>query len=98
MSKQKLIRLRVDDKLFTISQTCLDKFQDNSFNKSLKGTEYDFILNDNNALYLDMNPLSLEVILNYLRGYQINRNNINTNILQMVNYDSIRLNLPELTK
>jgi len=96
----KLIRLRVDDKLFTMSQKCLEKFPDNSLNKSLKGIEvFNFILHDNNnVLYVDINPASLEVIVNYLRGYQINKIAITPAILQMVHYDSVRLNLPELTQ
>ena len=92
-----VIRIRVDDYLFTVCKKTIDKFPNSILYKVISGTEQvDFIHMDGNSLYIDINLENIKIIIDYLRGY-----NIPNNYNKSLEFDFSRLGLeftPEIIK
>lgn len=67
-----IIRIRCDDCLFIINTKTINKFPDTIFYKSFINDEkHDLIHKENNSLYIDLKPEYLKIIVEYMKGYEI---------------------------
>lgn len=71
-STSSIIRIRVDDSLFTICIQTINKFPKSILYKVIHENEQiDFIHKDGNSLYIDIKVENMKIIVEYLRGYTI---------------------------
>lgn len=88
-----------DDKKFTLSLSTLDQY-DNSIIRSIKKVEDNkrIFIDKGYKIYVDICPKNMEHIVNYLRGYEVNYNNLSELEINRLRKDSILLNFIEYSK
>ena len=94
-----IIKIMTDDKCYKINKKLLEKYSDCALYKVLNnGASYNFIEKSllGDVLHLDMSSDSVEVIVSYMRGYQIKPTSLKYTLLQKVCHDAVKLNLTEL--
>jgi len=89
------IKLDVGGKIFSASKSTLCSKPNSFFGVMLSG-KYKLIPDENGCYFIDRNPASFEIILDYLRGYEIDLSNIDKRTLQILKQDAEFYNLVEL--
>lgn len=71
-----IIRIRVDDYLYMISKSTINKFPESHMYTVLyNGDKSDIIHKDGNTLYIDISPENMQNIISYMRGYKLSSMN-----------------------
>lgn len=95
----KVIRLRVDDTLLTVSKKLLLKYPNCVFSRIIINNESDedfLIVRDEGTLYIDINPDNLKLIVKLMRGYKCESNeDIKLWTSRSMTYDLERFGLSE---
>lgn len=67
-----IIRIRVDDYLYMISKSTINKFPDSYMYTVFNNTgQSEIIHKDGNTLYIDISPENMQSIISYMRGYRL---------------------------
>jgi len=87
-----IIRIRVDDYLYMISKSTVNKFPDSHiYNVLNNGGESDIIHKDGNTLYVDISPENMQNIISYMRGYKL----CDVNDSLQSDFEKLGISIPE---
>lgn len=83
-----IIRIRVDDYLYMISKSTMNKFPDSHMYTVFNNVGHSEIIHkDGNTLYIDISPENMQNIISYMRGYKL------TNFNESLQNDFDKLNI-----
>lgn len=90
-----IIRIRVDDYLYMISKSTINKFPDSHMYAVFNNTgQSEIIHKDGNTLYIDISPENMQNIISYMRGYKL----INLNESLQNDFDKLNIAVPDDVK
>jgi hypothetical protein len=102
MSTNKFTKIAIDDKIWRISIYNLLKFPSCIFTQMVNGENLEnteFLYYDKKCFYVDANIESFEIIIDYLRGYNLKFQDLKSlGLINKIRFDAARLGLDLLFK